>query len=720
MKRASLALLTALVAAAPAFAQALPRISSLYPPGAQAGQTVEVSIRGGGLEGAREVIVDGPGLSAKLNESNVKVDAADQKVFTAKCGLCHELRGPATISRTADQWIATVDRMIRDRGAPIEPADRTKIVNYVTAAARAAAGLTARVTLAADAAPGRREIRVVGANGTSTAFPFEVSRQSEALEVEPNNAVDKAPVVTFPLTVSGQLTTSDQDCFAFTAKKGERLVFNCSAFRLNPSSQGFFFPVLYLYDEKGKELAKNTGYFSLDPLIDWTAPADGKYVIAVRDMLYRGSPSSVYRLSMGSLPYKTYLFPPGGKRGTTVEATLNGENMPQGTVKVTLDSQGGAGVRLVRTDHGVFPFVAGDEPEMADPSGGVSQPLTFPVAVNGRIDAEGSDRFTFTLTKEQLGTYSFELFAHRIGSPVVGRLTLQNNRGQSLVTNNGTAGSPDARIDYNFTREGEYTLLVQNDANQFSPAHVYRLRATASAPDFQVAISPDNPNLGPGSSLYMPIRILKRVGITGNIELSFPKLPEGVTATATTIRPDQNQAFVVLTAGPNAKPGSYSLADVVARTTVNGTTLERPVLPYEVYLINNNQQLTPRGNLVVTVGPEAGWSAAVEPGAMQMAADGSPIEVKVRLNRTAADRDMPFAIVGVPQGIQAPGSLLFRKGQNEMTFTMRPSMQGVLTPRREGPSSLTFYLAVVNGREGEGMQMSSPPVPVTVTIPAAK
>ena len=31
------------------------------------GQTIEVSIRGGGLEGAKEILVDGTGLSAKLN-----------------------------------------------------------------------------------------------------------------------------------------------------------------------------------------------------------------------------------------------------------------------------------------------------------------------------------------------------------------------------------------------------------------------------------------------------------------------------------------------------------------------------------------------------------------------------------------------------------------------------------------------------------------------------
>src|SRR5579864_9035333 len=38
----------------PAIAQALPRLAALYPPGARTGSTLDVAIRGGGLEGARQ------------------------------------------------------------------------------------------------------------------------------------------------------------------------------------------------------------------------------------------------------------------------------------------------------------------------------------------------------------------------------------------------------------------------------------------------------------------------------------------------------------------------------------------------------------------------------------------------------------------------------------------------------------------------------------------
>jgi hypothetical protein len=704
----------------PAGAQALPRLTALYPPGARAGSTLDVAIRGGGLDGAQEVVVDGAGLKVELNDAGVKVNPEEQKVFQAKCGLCHELRGPANISRTADQWVATVDRMIRDRGAPIEPAERAKIVGYVQAAARASAGLTARVTVAPDAAPGVREIRVVGTNGTSTAYPFEVTHQPEALEVEPNNEVTKAPLVPLPITVSGQLAAGDADCFAFQAKQGERLVFNCRAFRLNPASQAFFFPVLYLYDESGRELVRNNGYFSLDPLIDWTAPADGKYVVMVRDMLYRGSPGSVYRLSMGALPYKTYLFPPGGRRGETAAVTLHGENVTPAALQVPVAEGAPAGLRRVPTPHGVLPFVAGDYPEFIKRPEPGPQPVALPVSINGRVDhEEAADRYPFTLTPESLGAYTFELFAERIGSPLVGRLVLHNGKGQSLASDGG-AGR-DARIDYNFTQPGDYVLEVVDAAGKHGPAHVYRVSAGPAAPDFALTVSPDNPNLGPGSSVYLQVRVQRRVGITGEIEVTFSELPPGVTASPVVLRPNENQAFAVLTAAPDAKPGAFSVTGVTAKSVAGGRTITREVVPYEVYRINNAQTAF-RANMVVTVGPEAEWTVALEPGAMKMSADGGPVEVRARLTRKGNNRDLPFAIVGVPAGIEAPRAILFKRGADELTFTMKPTSGGVFAPRsgNQPPPPAHFLLAVVNGREGDGMMMASRPVTVALTPPVAQ
>ncbi len=722
MKYALLTAFTLIGVAGSAQAQGLPRIQALYPPGARQGTTVEVAIRGGGMEGAKEVLVKGDGLSATLNSIDVKIDAAEQRVFSAKCALCHELRGPASMTRTAEQWTQTVDRMIRDRQAPIEQAERAKIVSYLSAAARASAGLTAKITVAPNAAPGRREIRVVGFNGTSTGFPFEVTAQPESIELEPNDKLEAPQAVTLPLTVSGQVGSGDVDRYRFEAKKGQRLVFNCNAYRLNESSQVFFMPVLYLYDEKGKELAKNTGYFSFDPLIDWTAPADGSYTVLIRDMLYRGSPASIYRLSMGSLPYRAALYPAGGRRGETVQAALMGENMAPATVPIPLAADAALGSRQVVTGHGAFPFMVGEFPEHveksdANPSAAPTA-IALPASLNGRlVTADETDRYAFSITKENAGAYSFEVFADRVGSPVLAQLTLRDAQGRALNTVAAGTNGRDPRLDVTLSRPGDYTLEINDLDGKSGPSDLYRITAGPALPDFEATIGPDNPSLGPGGSIFLPVQIRRRVGVTSDIEVTLNNLPTGITASKAVIRPDQNQGFVILTAAPDAKLGSYTLTRPVAKAVVSGQTVEREIQPLEIYLINNNRMIRPAGNMVVSVGPEPAWTVTLSVKEPRLGMDTGPLEVTVRFNRKGEGRDMPFAIVGTPSGVQAPGSILFRKGSNETTFTLRPSNQGIFArAAQDGPQQ--FQIAVITGREGEGIQLASTPLVITASAPA--
>ena len=83
--------------------------------------------------------------------------------------------------------------------------------------------------------------------------------------------------------------------------------------------------MLTLYDARGKELAYADGFrFKQDTVLICKVPADGQYVLGIRDSLYRGREDFVYRLSIGALPYITHIYPLGGKRGTTVAVQWHG------------------------------------------------------------------------------------------------------------------------------------------------------------------------------------------------------------------------------------------------------------------------------------------------------------------------------------------------------------------------------------------------------------
>ena len=349
-------------------AQESPRISAIFPSGGKIGKAVEVSIQGSDLDGAHTLIIEGePGITGELFATGGKVDDTYKELYEQTCTECHELRSPSNRSMTPAQWGATVMRMINEKNAAINPDDRDKIVSYLKSAARASGGLTARLTIASDAAVGTREIRIVGKKGTSTAWPFEISQQEEGIDTEPNDTMKEATAVELPMIVNGVIGTgADQDYYAFHASSGDRYVFNVKAYRLNNISQQFFQPTISLLDSQGVELARSNGFYSLDPLIDYKIQTDGTYYLRIRDLLYRGNPSSVYRLTMGVIPYNTYLFPAGGQIGRVIEGVIGGQNLPETSHTIDLTKDTALGLKQIFTPYGIFPFIASDALEMVE------------------------------------------------------------------------------------------------------------------------------------------------------------------------------------------------------------------------------------------------------------------------------------------------------------------------------------------------------------------
>ena len=376
----------------PTFAQGVPRLNSLFPAGGQLGTTIEIAIQGSDLEGAHTLIIEGePGITAQLHSGGGAVDDTYKPVFEANCGQCHELRSPNNRSMTPAQWETTVRRMVTEKGAEIKAEAQSQIIAYLTSAARASGGLTAELSIASDASIGMREIRVVGKHGTSTAWPFEVSQTPDVLETESNNTPETATIIELPSLINGLINPGgDEDYYVFEGEKGQRCVFSVNAYRLNNISQQFFNPTLSLFDAKGVELARSNGFYSLDPLLDVTLPADAFYVLRIRDLLHRGNPDSVYRLTGGVLPYNTYLFPAGGTlpnrdrevgaglaparfygppmppEANIIQCVIGGENLPQTEWRVELAANEQPGLKQIRTPYGIFPFIINTHSEAVE------------------------------------------------------------------------------------------------------------------------------------------------------------------------------------------------------------------------------------------------------------------------------------------------------------------------------------------------------------------
>ncbi len=122
---------------------------------------------------------------------------------------------------------------------------------------------------------------------------FRLSDVSNSMEVEPNNDRATASPAEFPTAFNGILQAAgDEDYFKFTATKGQQFEVECYGRRIRSAID----PVMYLYNDKGGQIAANDDSRGPDSYFRFNVPADGEYTLRITDHLRRGGPDFVYRV----------------------------------------------------------------------------------------------------------------------------------------------------------------------------------------------------------------------------------------------------------------------------------------------------------------------------------------------------------------------------------------------------------------------------------------
>ncbi len=443
--KTAFALAVLLALAASAHAQKVGHIGYVYPAGGQQGSTFEAVIAGQTLAGAGNVYVSGGGVRAELvelvrpmsgketNELRIQIDdlLARKAVVRNDFAALEQFRSfrPAKEKKDdeADKDKELDELKKRYAGAAWTPADekllletRKKLSGGVRRPANPAISELAivRVTVASDAQPGLRELRLATASGLSNPLAFHVGRLAEFSEeaakaiteqksavartaFAPKGRVAKPEIeITLPAVVNGQILPGEVDRFRFEAVKGQRLVVAASARRLIPyiadAVPGWFQATLALYDAAGNELAYADDFrFEPDPVLSCEIPADGRYVIEIKDSIYRGREDFVYRITIGETPFVTDVFPLGGPAGAAAIVELSGWNLPSD--KLTVNAEGwtpgirplplgkdqaisGRALFAVDTLAECLDHEANDDQEKA-------QKVASPVIVNGRTSS---------------------------------------------------------------------------------------------------------------------------------------------------------------------------------------------------------------------------------------------------------------------------------------------------------------------------------------------
>ena len=134
-----------------------------------------------------------------------------------------------------------------------------------TAMAKPGTVLPFLVALKSDALVGFYPVRVSTPDGISNVFLFSVSDLPEVEEIESKNPKQSnddpsaAQKIAVPAVVNGTLAGPDVDNFAFTAKAGQKMVFEVEARRAGSAID----PAIEIFDSAGRELARNDDARSL-------------------------------------------------------------------------------------------------------------------------------------------------------------------------------------------------------------------------------------------------------------------------------------------------------------------------------------------------------------------------------------------------------------------------------------------------------------------------
>jgi hypothetical protein len=507
--------------------------------------------------------------------------------------------------------------------------------------AQIAAAVRVRVTIAPDAAPGFRELRLLGKDGMTNPMAFHIGTLPEAMELEPNDPEARTPLkplapLDIPVLLNGQVKPGDADRWRFRAEAGQKLVIAAHARRLVPyladAVPGWFQATLALYDSTGREVAfADDHYFHPDPVLVCEVPENGVYTLEIRDAIYRGRDDFVYRVSIGEGPFITSIFPAGGRQGEIVTAELTGWNLEETTLSLdtgihsaihsAIPAQGAWAGNEIAWAAGSLPELLETEPNDTPEK---AQPVTLPCMLNGRAGKPGDTDY-FRIEGRAGDTLVAEVTARRLRSPLDSLVRLLDSAGNSIAWNDDFVDKEahlykngglhthhaDSYLRADLPEDGVYFAALCDARNHGGDDYVWRLRLSRPMPDFALRITPATINMPAGRAAPVRVHVLRKDGFDGPADILLKDTTGQFSIDGGRIPAGMNSMRMTLSGPVRPLPEPLAL-ELTGRAEINGETITRPVVPAEdmmqAFLYRH---LAPAEKLMVAVTGRNGWRRPV-------------------------------------------------------------------------------------------------------------
>jgi hypothetical protein len=447
---------------------------------------------------------------------------------------------------------------------------------------------------------GPHRLRLRTKHGLSELRTFRVGGLPQTAEKEPNNdpqAATAAGTAALSLatarTITGVVKGEDIDCFPVRAAAGERIAVAIDGIRLD---QEMFDPCLDIVDERGFVLAACDDHPLLgqDAMLAATAPADGTYVLRVRESAYGGNDGCVYLLHVGHFPVPHVAWPPGGQPGAEMEVEWLGDPAGPFRTKIVLPQQGDqSGLAEVRPERdGVVspigvPFriselAATVEAEPNDKPAEAGR-VSAPANLIGRMDG-GDDVDWIRVEAPKGSVWRLRGRGRRLGSPIDLVINIhRDNEKREKITGNDDADGPDCEARITTPDEASFLVRVNDHQRRGGSEFVYWIDVEPVEPQVTVSVPPSRSNSQERLVASVPrgnrtalVFNTTRTDCDAAVQLAFDGLPAGVRAIVPPAVGKAPGTVAVFEATADAT-ASANLATVSVQTVTTGDAAPRTI-----------------------------------------------------------------------------------------------------------------------------------------------
>ncbi len=586
-----------------------------------------------------------------------------------------------------------------------------------------------------ETVPGIYPARVITAGGCSEASFVVIDDLPSAAVAAESEVQSQAPMVPLSCSMNGQINPVKPRFFKLQAAQGQVISAEVFARRLNSQLD----PVLRVTDASGRELAFCDDLPGLegDAGVQFTAPADGEYLLELRDALYSGGGLHFFHLRIGQFPIVTATQPRVATAGQSIRLLSSGvdagtlsmpsdvfpaeafvnhaQQLPDvsGTLLLSLMTVSGAAVSEVEPN---------DTQETATVVGAEQNLICGTLRQSGDID-------WFRITAESAMPLCVTAHTRNVRSPADVVLQLWSADGKKIAEADDTPPL-DAQLVAPLPAAGDYFLRVSELAGLGGAEWTYDLEVNRGEGRLELVLPSDRLQVPRGGSASF-LATVKRLNYDGPLVIEAEQLPASLTMEPIWLGAKQSTVAVTLKAleavppaaeadaegaTPGESVGGVPPAEFGVFRLTAAAPERNPGIPVSVRLVSPPpkkaaipfRSIRSRSDVFVATAPAGKFSLNPEVLGVDLKR-GASAAVVIKAARHA-DWTMPIDIALVTKPDQLPPGITIPNVKLE-------GGEAVLTINATADAALGKFTVFVQGTAKKDKETATHPVPpITVDV----